>query len=200
MMLPSAGNPSFSQSKRGGRAEKEWTKEQSEEVAIRQTLQVVCEECEELFVEAGRKYRMALSINKNDIRALYNWGLALCSRAQLISEEGGQNAAEDADKVYLAAIDKFEAMMGITQRYAPGAMLNWGLALRDRSRLRPIGSQDRIKLLQQAKQLLQDAMQLHPNDAQIRGAFATCSIELIEVQESEKSESIRGQRLKLQNW
>lgn len=48
----------------------------------------VCEECEELLVMAGRKYRMALSIDRNDVRALYNWGLALSFRAQLIADVG----------------------------------------------------------------------------------------------------------------
>jgi hypothetical protein len=48
----------------------------------------VCEECEELLLEAGRKYRMALSIDGNDVRALYNWGIALSFRAQLIADIG----------------------------------------------------------------------------------------------------------------
>lgn len=52
------------------------------------TLTDVCEECEELLVKAGRKYRMALTIDGSDIRALYNWGLALSYRAQLISDIG----------------------------------------------------------------------------------------------------------------
>jgi hypothetical protein len=30
-----------------------------------------------------------------------------------------QNAAESADKLYLAALDKFEALMGISHRHAP---------------------------------------------------------------------------------
>lgn len=47
-----------------------------------------CEECEELLVKAGRKYRLALSIDGNDVRALYNWGLALSFRAQLIADIG----------------------------------------------------------------------------------------------------------------
>ena len=55
---------------------------------IASTLINVCEECEELLVEAGRKYRLALSIDGNDARALYNWGLALTFRAQLISDIG----------------------------------------------------------------------------------------------------------------
>lgn len=48
----------------------------------------VCEECEELLVEAGRKYKLALTIDGNDMRALYNWGLALSFRAQLIADIG----------------------------------------------------------------------------------------------------------------
>lgn len=47
-----------------------------------------CEECEELLMEAGRKYRLALSIDANDVRALYNWGLALSFRGQLIADIG----------------------------------------------------------------------------------------------------------------
>ncbi|KAK8944207.1 hypothetical protein KSP39_PZI008138 [Platanthera zijinensis] len=78
----------------------------------------VCEECESLLVEAGRRYRTALSIDRNDVRALYNWGIALCFRAQLIADVGPE-AAVDADKVYLAAIDKFNAMMSGGNAYAP---------------------------------------------------------------------------------
>ncbi|KAI5071091.1 hypothetical protein GOP47_0013342 [Adiantum capillus-veneris] len=111
--------------------------EKSNRAKLQRTFQTVCEECEELLIQAGRKYRRVLSISNSEVRALYNWGLALCFRAQLIAEEGGQDAREAADRIYLAAIDKFEAMMGISQRYAPGAMLNWGLILKDRSRLRP---------------------------------------------------------------
>lgn len=48
----------------------------------------VCEECEELLIEAGKRYRMALSIDASDTRALYNWGLALSFRAQLIADIG----------------------------------------------------------------------------------------------------------------
>lgn len=161
-------------------------------------MQDVGEECEQLLVEAGRKYRLALSMDRTDMRALYNWGLALCYRGQLIAEEGGevnhpfiasmnsnsssplavgsticagvtlicrrfylhvrysrrgcfnrrprslghrvtcltmcyldspphfsvfytlQTAAQDADKVFLAAIDKFEAMIGLSDTYAAG--------------------------------------------------------------------------------
>ncbi|PIA41288.1 hypothetical protein AQUCO_02300213v1 [Aquilegia coerulea] len=85
---------------------------------IASTLIDVCEECEGLLVEAGRQYRMALSIDGSDVRALYNWGIALSYRAQLIADVGPE-AASDADKVYLAAIDKFDAMMSRNKAYAP---------------------------------------------------------------------------------
>lgn len=48
----------------------------------------VCEECEELLIKAGRQYRLALSIDGNDMRALYNWGIALSLRGQLIADIG----------------------------------------------------------------------------------------------------------------
>ncbi|XP_039070661.1 uncharacterized protein LOC120217659 [Hibiscus syriacus] len=69
-----------------------------------------CEECEDLLVRAGRKYRLALSIDGDDVRSLYNWGLALSYRAQLIAYVGPETAY-DADKLFLAAIDKFDAMI-----------------------------------------------------------------------------------------
>jgi hypothetical protein len=40
-----------------------------------------------------------------------------------------QRSAQDADRVYLAAIDKFEAMMGMSQKYAPGGKLLFQLYL-----------------------------------------------------------------------
>lgn len=137
----------------------------------------VCEECEELLVEAGRKYRLALSIDGNDVRALYNWGLALSFRAQLIADIGPE-AAFDADKVFLAAIDKFDAMMSKGNVYAPDALFRWGVALQQRSRLRPSNSKDKVKLLQQAKRLYEDALQMDTNNLQVREALSTCLSEL----------------------
>lgn len=58
------------------------------EEEVTQLLIDVCEECEELLVEAGRKCRLALSIDANDVRALYNWSLALSFRGQLIADIG----------------------------------------------------------------------------------------------------------------
>ncbi|KAL4626765.1 hypothetical protein ACB092_05G121000 [Castanea dentata] len=114
----------------------------------------VCEECEELLVEAGRKYRLALSIDGND------------------------EAAFDADKVFLAAIDKFDAMMSKGNVYAPDALFRWGVALQQRSRLRPSNSKDKVKLLQQAKRLYEDALQMDANNLQVREALSTCISEL----------------------
>lgn len=162
----------------------------TERETIAETLQEVCEECGQLLVESGRKYRTALSLDKHDVRSLYNWGLALCFRARLI-EEGGQEAVKHADKIYLAAIDKFEAMMGISQVYAPHALLNWGLALRNRSRMRPMGSKERTKLLQQARQLFQDALRFNPNHAQAKTAIISCVAELTELEDYRISPSRR---------
>ncbi|XP_042520519.1 uncharacterized protein LOC122094005 isoform X2 [Macadamia integrifolia] len=137
----------------------------------------VCEECEELLIEAGRKYRLALSIDGNDIRALYNWGLALSFRAQLIADIGPE-AAFDADKVYLAAIDKFDAMMSKSNVYAPDALLRWGMALQHRSRLRPNNNKEKKKLLQQASRLFEDALNMDSDNILAREALASCISEL----------------------
>lgn len=137
----------------------------------------VCEECEELLLEAGRKYRLALSIDGNDVRALYNWGLALSFRAQLIADIGPE-AASDADKVFLAAIDKFDAMMSKSSIYAPNALFRWGMALQQRSRLRSRNSKEKVKLLQQAKRLYEDALEMDSESTQVREALSSCVLEL----------------------
>ncbi|KAK3005383.1 hypothetical protein RJ639_016787 [Escallonia herrerae] len=142
----------------------------------------ICEECEELLVMAGRKYRLALSIDGNDIRALYNWGLALSFRAQLIADIGPE-AAFDADKVFLAAIDKFDAMMSKSNVYAPddvgfAALFRWGVALQQRSRLRAKNGKEKVQLLQQAKRLYEDALNMDSTNSQVREALSTCMSEL----------------------
>ncbi|GMH05438.1 hypothetical protein Nepgr_007278 [Nepenthes gracilis] len=137
----------------------------------------VCEECEGLLVEAGRRYRMALSIDGNDVRALYNWGLALSFRAQLIADIG-PDAALDADKLFLAAIDKFDAMMSRSNIHAPDALFRWGAVLQQRSRLRPSTSKDRMKLLQQAKRLYEDAIEMGSDNLQVQEALSLCLFEL----------------------
>ncbi|XP_076942479.1 uncharacterized protein LOC143612359 [Bidens hawaiensis] len=136
----------------------------------------VCEECEELLVQAGRKYRLALSIDGDDMRALCNWGLALSFRAQLIADIGPE-AAFDADKVYLAAIDKFNAMMSRSNAHTPDALFRWGFVLQQRSR-RTRNFREKVKLLSQAKRLYEDALLMDSSNMQVKQALMTCESEL----------------------
>lgn len=152
------------------------TRELSRE-GVESTLVEVCEECEELLVEAGRKYRTALSIDGNDVRALYNWGLALTFRAQLIADIGPE-VALDADKIYLAAIDKFDAMMSRSNLYATDALYRWGTVLQQRSYLRPRNNREKMKLLYQAKSLFEDVLSLESDNLQVREALVSCVSEL----------------------
>ncbi|KAK9131751.1 hypothetical protein Scep_011279 [Stephania cephalantha] len=145
--------------------------------AVASILVDVCEECEELLVAAGRRYKTALSIDGNDARALYNWGLALYYRAQLIADIG-PGAAFDADKVYLAAIDKFDAMMSKSNVHAPDALFRWGMTLQQRSRLRPRNSKEKVKLLYQAKRLFEDVLSMDSDNLQVREALLSCMSEL----------------------
>ncbi|KAL3740166.1 hypothetical protein ACJRO7_021443 [Eucalyptus globulus] len=144
---------------------------------IASVLVQVCEECEELFVEAGRKYRLVLSIDGDDVRALYNWGLALSFRAQLIADIGPE-AAFDADKVFMAAIDKFNAMMSKGNVHAPDALFRWGVVLQQRSRLRLRNSREKVKLLEQAKRLYEDALDMDSDNSRVREALSSCMLEL----------------------
>ncbi|GLT75088.1 hypothetical protein SLA2020_468380 [Shorea laevis] len=144
---------------------------------IKSVLARVCEECEELLLKAGRKYMLALSINGNDVTSLYNWGLALSFYAQLIADIGPE-AASDADRVFLAAIDKFDAVLSKGNIHAPDALYRWGLALQQRSRLRPSNSKEEIKLLQQAMTLYEDALNLDRGNLQVRQALSSCISEL----------------------
>ncbi|KAI3456317.1 hypothetical protein Pfo_012980 [Paulownia fortunei] len=137
----------------------------------------VCEESEELLIKAGRKYKLALSIDGNDMRALYNWGLALTFRAQLIADIG-PSAACDADKIFLAAIDKFDAMMSKSNVYTPDALFRWGAALQHRSRLRPSHSREKVKLLQQARRLYEDALHMDSGNLPLQEALSSCISEL----------------------
>ncbi|XP_064948716.1 uncharacterized protein LOC135598591 [Musa acuminata AAA Group] len=137
----------------------------------------ICEECEEFLVEAGRKYRMALTIDRSDVRALYNWGLALSYRAQLIADIGPE-AAADADKVYMAAIDKFDAITSRSNIYAPDALYRWGIVLQQRSNLRRNNKGEKLKLLQQAKSLFEDVLYVESDNRLAREALSSCLLEL----------------------
>uniref|UniRef100_A0ACD5YQX3 Uncharacterized protein n=1 Tax=Avena sativa TaxID=4498 RepID=A0ACD5YQX3_AVESA len=137
----------------------------------------VCEECESLLVEAGRSYRMAVSIDSGDVKALYNWGLALTFRGQLLADIGPE-AAVDADRVYLAAIDKFDAMLSKSNTYAPEALYRWGSTLQQRSQLRSRNNKERIRLLEQAKSLFEDVLYVEGNNKMVREALSSCISEL----------------------
>eukprot|EP00850_Spirogloea_muscicola_P015809 SM000124S25941 [mRNA] locus=s124:260179:262899:- [translate_table: standard] len=186
------------------------------------------DECEQLLMDAGRKYRAALSLDNRDARALHNWGLALCYRGHLLAEEAedvrelmlfplpgacwlfvklmsissaesaGFTLAQDyvavADKMYLAAIDKFEAMLSMSTKWRVSALQNWGLALRDRSRLRALGSRKREKLMEQARDCFQSALDLEPSNPQLRGGLAAAEIELEELAEYAREEAERQQQ------
>lgn len=60
--------------------------------------------------------------------------------------------------------------------------------MRDRSRLRPLGSQERQRILGQAKEIFQEALRLDPNYGQARGAVAACVVEMKGLQEYEEDE------------
>ncbi|XP_047075860.1 uncharacterized protein LOC124685876 [Lolium rigidum] len=137
----------------------------------------VCEECESLLVEAGRSYRMAVSIDSGDVKALYNWGLALTFRGQLLADIGPE-AAVDADRVYLAAIDKFDAMLSKSNTYAPEALYRWGSTLQQRSQLRSRNNKEKIRLLEQAKSLFEDVLYVEGNNKMVREALSSCISEL----------------------
>ncbi|CAI9117952.1 OLC1v1019444C1 [Oldenlandia corymbosa var. corymbosa] len=133
----------------------------------------VCNECEELLVTAGRNYKLALSSDGNDMKALYNWALALFFRAQLIADIGPISHCSCYDcfyKVYLAAIDKFDAMMAKSNTYAPDALFRWGTTLQQRSRLRPGNNKEKVKLLQQARRLYEDALNFDYDNIRIYAA------------------------------
>ncbi|KAI5331157.1 hypothetical protein L3X38_021283 [Prunus dulcis] len=80
--------------------------------------------------------------------------------------------------MFLAAIDKFDAMMSKGNVYAPDALFRWGVALQQRSRLRPSNGKEKVKLLQQAKRLYEDALHMDSNNVQVREALSLCTSEL----------------------
>eukprot|EP00850_Spirogloea_muscicola_P012324 SM000079S22442 [mRNA] locus=s79:272883:275310:- [translate_table: standard] len=173
--------------------------ERRQQSLLQQAYQVIIvnqagDECEQLLMDAGRKYRAALSLDNRDARALHNWGLALCYRGHLLAEEAEDDYVAVADKMYLAAIDKFEAMLSMSTKWRVGALQNWGLALRDRSRLRTLGSRKREKLMEQARDCFQSALELEPSNPQLRGGLAAAEIELEELAEYAREEAERQQQ------
>jgi hypothetical protein len=66
------------------------------------------------------------------------------------------------------------------------ALLNWGLAMWDRSHLQPLGSKYHMKLLAQAKVIFKEALQFDPNYGPARDALVACTLELKELEEFEE--------------
>uniref|UniRef100_A0A453TDM2 Uncharacterized protein n=1 Tax=Aegilops tauschii subsp. strangulata TaxID=200361 RepID=A0A453TDM2_AEGTS len=89
-----------------------------------------------------------------------------------------QEAAVDADRVYLAAIDKFDAMLSKSNTYAPEALYRWGSALQQRSQLRSRNNKEKIRLLEQAKSLFEDVLYVEGNNKMVREALSSCISEL----------------------
>jgi len=52
------------------------------------------------------------------------------------------------------------------------------VALQQRSRLRPGSSKEKVKLLQQAKRLYEDALDMNSNNVQVKDALSSCLAEL----------------------
>lgn len=78
----------------------------------------------------------------------------------------------------MAAIDKFDAMMSKSNAHAPEALFRWGVALQQRSRLRTRNGREKVKLLQQAKRLYEDALHMDSDNLQVRKALVSCISEM----------------------
>uniref|UniRef100_A0A2P2ISU5 Uncharacterized protein n=1 Tax=Rhizophora mucronata TaxID=61149 RepID=A0A2P2ISU5_RHIMU len=92
-----------------------------------------------------------------------------------------REASFDADKVFLAAIDKFDAMLSKGNGYAPDALFRWGMALQQRSHLRRSNSKEKVKLLHQAQRLYEDALEMDSDNLQVREALSLCASELNQI-------------------
>ncbi|KAH7405416.1 hypothetical protein KP509_15G069300 [Ceratopteris richardii] len=138
----------------------------------------ICEQCEILLVEAGRKFARAVSINKGNGSAMCNWGLALFYRARLIAADGLEDPVKRADKLYLTAIEKFKAAIQLSDDYAGAAYLGWGLAARDQYWLHRSSGKEDNKLLEQAKWASEQAVQAYPYRFEATLALQACIEEL----------------------
>lgn len=58
------------------------------------------------------------------------------------------------------------------------ALFRWGAALQQRSRLRPRNSKEKVKLLQQARRLYEDALDMDNDNDHVRNALSSCVSEL----------------------
>lgn len=58
------------------------------------------------------------------------------------------------------------------------ALFRWAVVLQQRSRLRPSNSKEKLKLLQQAKRLYEDALHMDSGNLQAKDALLSCMSEL----------------------
>ena len=79
---------------------------------------------------------------------------------------------------------------------ASSALLNWALALRDRARLRPPASVERLRLTQEARKLLRDAVRRDVNNMEARGALVLCEAEIEKLKELVRRAAESEQRSK----
>ncbi|GFP79105.1 cbl-interacting protein kinase 21 [Phtheirospermum japonicum] len=67
---------------------------------------------------------------------------------------------------------------GTPNYVAPEALFRWGAALQHRSRLRPSRSREKVKLLQQARRLYEDALDMDSGNRPLKQALSSCISEL----------------------
>eukprot|EP00741_Cyanophora_paradoxa_P011389 tig00020556_g11000.t1 len=130
------------------------------------------EEKERVLLEAGGHYRALIVLDPRNVRALFNWGLALCYRARLRPEGG-----KDADSFYGAAVEKFQRALV----YEPGmkeALSNLGLALYNMAQgRRAMAGAARASvpsLLERAEATFQEALAADPEDTMARNGVQLC--------------------------
>lgn len=62
--------------------------------------------------------------------------------------------------------------------FALVALFRWGVVLQQRSRLRLRNSGEKVKLLEQAKRLYEDALDMDSDNSRVREALSSCMLEL----------------------
>ncbi|KAL6567439.1 hypothetical protein OROGR_001107 [Orobanche gracilis] len=104
-----------------------------------------------------------------------NWGIALTFRAQLIADIGPMEfeCCWGCRQIFVAAIEKFDTMISSSNFCAPDAIFRWGAALQHMSRLRPSRSREKVKLLQQARRLYEDALHMDLGNRPLQEALSS---------------------------
>jgi hypothetical protein len=132
--------------------------------AMGRTLAQLRAEAATLLTSAGELFRRALEAEGWSSRALVNWGRAMCLRAELAE------APEAVEKLYRAAIDKFEAVLEEEPGMVPAkfrcALAMKGLAAAVAAAGGPGGSRAaQAQLLQDAANYLTDVLASDAPDA-----------------------------------